>query len=513
MIFQFNLIEEPWIPIVDHSGIPRQINLREALVNAHRYRGISASLPHTNAALYRILLAVLHRVFGPRDDQEWQGLWEQQCFEAARLDSYLNQCHECFDLFSEKRPFFQNRHPKIEIKPANALLFLVAGGDADTLFDHNIDIRPVSLTPQQAALALVTAQSFSLAGLCHPQLGLVYTDAPCARAAVFLLQGKNLFESLMLNLVRYNRFEPIAQQPPAIDLPAWEMENPYQPERSIPLGYLDYLTWQNRRLMLFPSRLDGRLVVQEITTAPGLTLSAEQRNPMHHYHIDKEGGKRLLRFNEGRALWRDSAALLNLKNKDAEHPQALRWAEELVSNGFLPHKRLQLAAYGMCTDPGKQKVYFYRGDQFTFSDDLLTNRELVVLLDQAMDFADEIRKQIGWATRTMAELKLAFENDQKDGWKAYSTDIQNLVAHWDAESNFWNQLEIPFHHFLDMLPIEPEVALDEWKKTLRRAALNAFETTVSLCGTDTKALKAAAKAQIRLLAGIKRVLEGQKQED
>ncbi len=208
MVFSFNLIDQAWIPVVDLDGNLHIVSIRELLINAHQYRQIGAGLPHTNAALYRLLLAILHRIFGPEDTDAWAELWAKEQFEPGLLDTYLQRWYSRFDLFAADRPFFQRQNPNVKIKPANALLFLVAGGNAETLFDHNIDDRPVKLTPAQAALALVTAQSFNLAGLCYPQLKLEYTDAPCARAAVFFLQGKNLFKSLMLNLVEYTRASP-----------------------------------------------------------------------------------------------------------------------------------------------------------------------------------------------------------------------------------------------------------------------------------------------------------------
>ncbi len=123
MTYSYNLIDQPFIPVIDLNGIPQEVSLLDVLIKAPSFSRISASLPHTNAALYRLLLAVLHRVFGPTTLDEWERLWRKGAFDAQSLETYLRKWQSRFDLFASNRPFFQNRHPDVEIKPANALLF------------------------------------------------------------------------------------------------------------------------------------------------------------------------------------------------------------------------------------------------------------------------------------------------------------------------------------------------------------------------------------------------------
>ena len=518
MKHQFNLLHEPWIPVVTLDGVARSVSLREALLNATIYRGVSANLPHTNAAVLRLLLAVLHRNFGPPNTDVWETLWLRGAFDGAVLDEYFERWQSRFDLFSNEHPFYQNRHPLVREKPAQALMQMIGGGDTFTLFDHVLDESLVSLTPPEAALLLVTAQAFSLAGLAYPQLHLVYNDAPCSRAIVFFVEGKNLFETLMFNLIQYNRAEPFPWHAEEPDRPAWEADDPYLPQRSQPLGYLDYLTWPNRRIMLVPEEQSGQSVVVRITTAPGLVLNAEVHNPMHHYRIDagKKAGEqtvKVLRFSEGRALWRDSHALLDLHSQAADVPRSISWMSQLVSDGVLPGRRLQLSAYGMCTEPGKAKVNFYRGQSFEFDDDLLHNTELVNTLGTALEHAENLRRELWSTTSRLAAQMIAFDADKESDRKPDSKDVQNLVQHWNAEGLYWNRLEIPFHRFLDHLPENPAGALQTWHEELRAAVRAAYEQTVNGLGESQKALKAAATTRGWLAYGIKKVLDVRPQEE
>lgn len=510
MDISYNLIDQPFLPVVDLNGRPLLVSIRQALLEAQNLQRISATYPHTNAAIYRILLSILHRVFGPPDLHAWQELWEQKAFAPQPIEDYLQTWYKRFDLFDTDHPFFQNRHPDVEIKPHHELTYLVAGGDGDTLFDHRLESDTSGISPAEAALALITAQSFGLAGLCHPQKKLNYTDAPCARAAVFLLQGNNLFESLMLNLVTYKKDVPLPWQAKAPDLPAWEMDNPLLPERTTPLGYLDFLTWQNRRIQLFPEHRNNQLVVTSVTNAPGLVLQSEFENPHHHYRLNEKEGKKPLRFTESRALWRDSSALLDLHHRQQiKPPIVLNHAAQLIFECILPPQRLTLAAYGVCTDPGKKKVYFYQAEQFQFSDRLLQDENLLSQLQTALNSAEEVRKQIWGALNTAAGIFLAPQSDQAEGRTADPKDKAKLTEHWNAEALYWASLEVPFYHLLEALPQNDEQAMQEWQMTLQTTARKVIEQTLSSLGSNARALKAAAQGRIQFLAGLKKIFTPQ----
>ena len=104
----FNLIDEPWIGVVDHDGLLQEYSLRELLVRAHELSGLYDDSPLVVAALLRMILALLHRVHnGPRNRSEWQALWQARQFDASRLDAYFTDWKNRFDLFDHEHPFYQ----------------------------------------------------------------------------------------------------------------------------------------------------------------------------------------------------------------------------------------------------------------------------------------------------------------------------------------------------------------------------------------------------------------------
>ena len=56
----FNLLDEKWIPVLQHDGRWDRVSIRTALIQAARIRQIAASNPMDHVALLRFLLAVLY---------------------------------------------------------------------------------------------------------------------------------------------------------------------------------------------------------------------------------------------------------------------------------------------------------------------------------------------------------------------------------------------------------------------------------------------------------------------
>src|SRR5712692_7117527 len=108
MMPSFNLVDQPWIPcLLPDERKPQDLSLRDTLTRAHEVREVLASSPLVTMALHRLLLAVLHRNFGPRDFNVWKSLWAGGRWDGKVVTEYFAQWHSRFYLFNNGRPFYQ----------------------------------------------------------------------------------------------------------------------------------------------------------------------------------------------------------------------------------------------------------------------------------------------------------------------------------------------------------------------------------------------------------------------
>ncbi len=509
MSHTFNLIDKPWIGCISSDGASREQGLRAVFEQAHQLRGVQGDTPLESGAIYRLLLAILHRVFGPKTREEWLNLKQAGKFEMRALNDYLERWRGRFDLFDEKRPFFQAADDRVKPKSVINLMPEMASGNNAAWFDHHTEAEGAEIGAGKAARVLLAAQAFGLAGLSG--LEQKFTDAPCTRGVLFLVEGDTLFETLLLNLMLYTEEQPLPGS--AEDRPCWEMEDPFQPQRTTPRGYLDYLTWQNRRILLLPGwDEEGKTVVREITVAPALRLDSSVLDPMKHYRKDEQRGALPLRFNEERALWRDSRALLQLNMPDRYRPPlSLLWVDELVDAGCLdPRQRYRLMALGMAND--QAKVEFFREEHLPLPLKFLEDEALVEQLGIALEWAEAASRSLRQGAERLALLVISPKADGLN-WQQIDRitrdEAQALARHWRVEHQYWRDLEASFLRLVDGLAAEEMGALDEWRAAVEQAAWGALEGAQELAGQSASALKAGVRAGGMLAYGLRQIFQNQ----
>lgn len=102
---EFNLLTEPWVRVRLPDNTVQEVSLTDALVHAQEYMDLAGEMPTQDAAMLRLLLAVLFTIFSrvneveepePLEDEEaalerWGALWELKRFPEQPIRDYLEQ--------------------------------------------------------------------------------------------------------------------------------------------------------------------------------------------------------------------------------------------------------------------------------------------------------------------------------------------------------------------------------------------------------------------------------------
>lgn len=517
--FSFNLVDEAWLPCLRSDGEAITLNLVEVLTQAHQLQALAGDSPPQVAALHRFLLAILHRLFGPADYDEWADLWQAEQFDADRIKAYLDRWRPRFDLFDPDRPFYQSSTLYLESRWVSVRRFVHELESAYLLFNHSRREVKKDLTPEEAARALIAAQNFGLCGTSgaffpkktprERKKQAYFVDGIIARGITFLIQGDSLFETLMLNLIQYPDEQIVVHHEG--DAPSWEQDDPSSPERLPLLGYLDYLTWQNRRILFRPGiDANNNIIVREMRWEPANRPESSPLDPMQHHFKNKKEGYRLLYFNEGRGLWRDSAALFSLHHTDEtvplnEPPATFHWLKELTSPevGYLDkHRSYRCLALGMSSVSGINTVNFYRQESMPLPLDYFQDPQLVNGLQDALDRAEEVFKSLNFAVQIVGmylQVQISDVKTEIKTWRKLNRNdkdaIKDWVAHTGVERHYWAALEIPFQSFIVDLAQDRDPALWSWLERLRSAALASFDRAAQHAGNDGRSFKAVVRGK------------------
>jgi CRISPR system Cascade subunit CasA len=438
-VSDFNLIDEPWIPIRDLSGARREVGIKEALLAASEIGEIEDTSPLVVAALYRFLVAVLHRALeGPRDIEHARTFFREG-FPATKVEEYLEKWRGRFYLFDEYHPFGQI--PGVWGKELRGWTTLAAEHNADNakvLFDH-VDARnagPIDYV--RAARWLLATQTFSVSAgkseFSHTGTG------PSATAAMTIPLGSNLQDTLHFLLVSQNRL--IIES----DQPIWE-RNPESvdilskgPERS-PCGYADLFTWRTRSVRLVRNE-NGQ--IEKVAFASGLSVGELSfDDPFLAYRQDEKKGKLPIQFKE-RGLWREFDSLL---------PDARGTAPKAISNALAlsrdePNRAPSaLLVLGQRND--KALIEFWRNERFVFPAGTDEAGHLRDNINGLLEKCDEFGTVLYKACRIYFRHVLSHGKREPE-----PDDLQRCVNSSRAIHVYWNLTEADFHSLLSRIPAE-----------------------------------------------------------
>ncbi|HAP79518.1 MAG TPA: type I-E CRISPR-associated protein Cse1/CasA, partial [Ruminococcus sp.] len=272
---EFNLLDEPWVRVMDGDCNVVELSLKDTIINAHKYKSLKGELPTQDIAVMRLILAVLHTIFSRVDEngeeesidskkdalKRWKALWDKGKFSEKAVCEYFEKWHERFWLFHPDRPFGQVAGLKSGTDYTSAKLNgeISESSNKIRLFASYSGEEKQSLTYSQTARWILYLNGYddtsSKASKAEKERAkkegreVLSTGAGwLGKLGLIFIKGNNLFETLMLNLVMINSGEVQSEQKPA-----WENETVSKRERfeiAMPDNLAELYTLQSRRLIL-----------------------------------------------------------------------------------------------------------------------------------------------------------------------------------------------------------------------------------------------------------------------
>ncbi len=486
----FNLLSDAFIPCLRPDGTRQLLGIRDVLLEASIITEIRHSSPLVTIAIHRLLLAILHRNFGPADYASWRSLWEARHFHSATLDRYFDQWRNRFDLFDAEHPFFQDISLKdekdVQVHVASRLIKELSMTFTDTLTNHQVPGRFPGVSFPEVACQLIAEQCFSMSA------GKGYVSAHHAYAAVFLVIGASLFETLMLNLTICNAERPI---PSRADRPSWESDT-FETVSRAPRGYIESLTWLARRILL---TVDGDQIRNIIyTQGPRCEHSRGVADPMLAYQVRPDSGVMPYSFHEDKGLWRDIPVLLSATGvsgpKQVQRPMMLTDLAALVAQGIpdlAETRQLTMRAYGLLGN--NAAIRYWREISLPLPLAFLGNDALVAHLQLGLDAADKGAKVLYKAAARLASDILSPGEGKPDPAR-----VSDMIVNLGMERAYWATLERPFRrlvHDLSTADQEADGLLAAWVQgVVRSQVVRAFDNGVASLDGRARTLRAVARS-------------------
>lgn len=513
----FNVLTEPWIPVIRIDGTRDEMGIMPCLLQAHEIREIRDPSPIVEFGLYRLIVAFVldaliladKRPEGPLDLRELIKLGR---FEVAVLESYIAHCGEVFDLFHHERPFLQTSFSSKDAESIAKLnpVFPVAGA----VHWHHFNQADIRRDVKAVARELTSIAPFSLQG------GRGYGTSPGGASSYYVMpMGQTLHETLVLNLPIVGPSEARKLDTQGV---AWRRTDDPVGRRSCATT-LEGLTWRARRVHL---RADGDNLSTEIDYSFAQIMSGEWRDPAVAYrYLDaKELERRLKKAAKdsrassdvrsadpvqarlGRAAWRDFAplALLSTKHVSDASRQGQTRRPDVVEVASQVADLRHILVVALITD--KANCDHWLRSRMPTPANLANSEAYAFAIQAELQVAEDVANLLNQAVQ-----RLQPRSDKKK-----PKDLQKMLgsARQQAESAFWISIEGQYWELVSFFAnADPSLATIElqqfksaWRKTLAGTASKSFDKVADGYSSDSDALERQVKARVRLHNSLRKHL-------
>lgn len=507
----FNVLTEPWIPVIRLDGSRDELGILPCLEHAHELREIRDPSPIIEFGLYRILVAfVLDALVlaekRPGDAIDLRTLLKAERFDTDSLRRYAEFCGDVFDLFHPERPFLQTA---MQVARAEAFgpveqLYHEVGAGSEAVHWHHSAAGTLALTENEAARALVAVSPFMKQG------GRGYSPSVNGSSPLYVLPlGRTLFETVVMNL-------PTRQYGEVQARPAWR-RGPVEAVARHPEGMLDGLTWQPRRL-LFKPPASATATISEVYFTPGFKKDGiGWVDPNLAYRWTDQGVDKVS-LQRRKPVWRDAGALFvaipgELGKGEGKvamrRPDVVSDAYRIADSGIL-----NANAYGM--QAKQANVTEWVKTTIAVPASLGIKTRVCAILERELALADAGAKNL-----RSAALQLSPEFQREEGkppTKRKAWDKRSVRGVADrAERAYWQHLEREFAPLMSRFAALPEDAPDQpdlikdarkpWRDAIEKLAKQHFEFAAKDMDADSDALERQVKARTKLNNTLRKVLQ------
>ena len=495
----FNLCNEPWIPVLYVSGQTQEVSLKQLFDESSSIRKIHSGDATTDVAILGVAVAIFFRAvlenteeYGElyREPKKWiQNISSGGSEQLYFVQGYLKKYQDRFNLFDAERPFMQvaDLHTsKGEVKPVSRLVL-----DSESeYFSMRAEQALTSLSYAEAARYLVTVQAYDYSGIKSGAVGDPRVKGGkgyplgvgwYGTTGKIIIHGENLIETLLYcidyeQLLNVEKVKGKSHRIALQDKPVWERELPdtaapraykggdptkYKDEPAPAAGMCEILTWQSRRVRLFPEngRVTGVLVsngdkwLDRNTYTDPLTayrFSKNQSTQTHYVWMPQT-------HSAERTLWRGADALLTRLSSSQEKQNKPATVIRQISSGkyFSPDTKTKIQLVGM--------VYGTQSSIVEETIDESVTLELGILTEQGAEISAMVRDNIQLTMDASISLGQYAGNLLRAAGKEYEfrPSVTESILH---------RMEDEFRSWLADLSVSDDVSTQaaKWQSKVRR---------------------------------------------
>lgn len=495
----FNLCNEPWIPVLYVSGQTQEVSLKQLFDESNSIRKIHSGDATTDVAILGVAVVIFFRAvlenkeeYGElyREPKKWiqnisLGGSEQLYF----VQDYLKKYQDRFNLFDAERPFMQvaDLHTsKGEVKPVSRLVL-----DSESeYFSMRAEQALTSLSYAEAARYLVTVQAYDYSGIKSGAVGDPRVKGGkgyplgvgwYGTTGKIIVHGENLIETLLYcidyeQLLNVEKVKGKSHRIALQDKSVWERELPdtaapraykggdptkYKDEPAPAAGMCEILTWQSRRVRLFPE--NGRVTGVLVSNGDKWFDRNTYTDPLTAYRFSKNQSTQTnpvwmpKAHSAERTLWRGvDALLMRLDSSQIKQDKPAPVIRQISSGKYFPAgAKANVQLVGM--------VYGNQSAVIEGTIDESLSLELALLTEQGARISTTVRENIQITMDAAIALGQYAGNLLRAAGKEYEfrPSVTESILH---------RMEDEFRSWLADLSVSDDVSAQaaKWQSKVRR---------------------------------------------